>query len=222
MNNSNKYYYEFERVNDYCYPNSFVLRNKFNIQDEATLSALERELTAVSMAQAIESPIKGKFDLKHLCAIHKFIFSEIYDWAGELRTVNIAKGNQFCLYQHLEQYSDTIFKTLKDEKLLTKTPPDNIVERLAFHLGEINVLHPFREGNGRTQRVFIEYVAQAAGYSIDFGCVSGNEMIEASALSFAQEHDMMIDMFKRITFPISKEEQQEFRLKIGLDRPKRN
>jgi len=164
----NKYYYEFERVNDYCYPNSFVLRNKFSIQDETVLTALERELTSVSMAQAIESPIKGKFDLKHLCAIHKFVFSEIYDWAGELRTVNIAKGNQFCLYQHIEQCSDTIFRALKAEKLLTKTPPDNIVERLAFYLGEINVLHPFREGNGRTQRLFLAQLSRNAGYKLDF------------------------------------------------------
>ncbi|MCL2083389.1 MAG: Fic family protein [Oscillospiraceae bacterium] len=216
-----KYYYEYERVNAYCYPDSFVLRNKFDIRNGAELYALERELTAVSMAQAIENPIKGKFDLKHLCAIHKFIFSEIYDWAGELRTVNIAKGNQFCLYQHLERYAEGVFKKIKDEKLLSAKPPENITERLAYHLGEINVLHPFRDGNGRTQRVFIEYMAQAAGYSVDFGNVSSAEMIEASALAFAQEYDMITAMFKRITFPISAEERQAARLKMGLNRSKR-
>jgi cell filamentation protein len=218
----NKYYYEFERVNAYCYPDSYVLRNKFNIRDEKELTALETEMTSVSMAQAIEFPVKGKFDLKHLCDIHKFIFSEIYDWAGELRTVNIAKGNQFCFYQHLEQCADTVFQELKNEKLLSKVAADNVAERLAYYLGEINILHPFREGNGRTQRVFVEYIAQAVGYSVDFGDVSIDEMIEASALAFAKEYDKMTAMFKRITFPISDEERLTFRIKVGLDRPRKS
>ena len=97
----------------------------------------------------MEFPIKGKFDLRHLQSIHQFIFSDIYDWAGELRTVNIAKGNQFCNHQYLETYADGIIKKLKTEKMLTVLPLSMIPERLAYYLGEINVLHPFREGNGR-------------------------------------------------------------------------
>jgi len=216
-----KYYYEFERVNAYCYPDSSVLRNKLDIRDGSVLNAFEREITSTRIQQALEYPVKGNFDLKHLCAIHRFIFADIYGWAGELRTVNIAKGNQFCNYVHLETYADGIFSKLKDEKRLGNTPADAIPERLAYYLSEINVLHPFREGNGRTQRVFIEYLAQAAGWHVDFSDVSDREMIEASALAFAMEYDRMETMFRRITMPISPEEQREFRVKMGLSRPKK-
>ncbi|MCL2512743.1 MAG: Fic family protein [Oscillospiraceae bacterium] len=205
-----KYDYEFERVNAYCYPDSNVLRNKLEIKDAKILDEAERRLTGLNLLEIKANPIKGKFDLKHLKAIHKYIFGDIYEWAGELRTVNIAKGNQFCLYMHLETYADGIFSELKTERLLRGTPPDEMPERLAYYLSEINVLHPFREGNGRAQRVFIEYLSQAAGWHIDFSDVSGKEMIEASAEAFAMEYDKMTAMLRRILSPVSAEERQVF------------
>ena len=214
-----KYDYEFERVNAYCYPDSYVLRNKFDIRNAGTLNTAEREFTSVKLAYIKDNPIKGRFDLKHLRAIHRYLFCDIYDWAGELRTVNIAKGNQFCNYIHLVTYADGIFTKLKAEKFLAKTSVDSLPERLAYYLSEVNVLHPFREGNGRAQRVFIEYLAQTAGYHVSFADVSDREMIEASASAFALDYDMMITMFRRITTPITPEEQKEFRIKIGLSRP---
>ncbi len=217
----NRYYYEFERANAYCYPDSNVLRNKLDIRDGAVLNAFEREITSTRIQQVSEFPVKGKFDLKHLCAIHRFIFSDVYDWAGELRTVNIAKGNQFCNYLHLETYANGIFAKLKDEKYLRNVSPETIPERLAYYLSEINVLHPFREGNGRTQRVFIEYLAQASGWHLDFSDVSDHEMIEASALAFATDYTMLIAMLRRIATPISKDEHREYRIKLGLIRPRK-
>lgn len=193
-----RYYYEFQRVNDYCYPDSFVLRNKLGLENAAMLEQAERRLTSARIAELAKFPIQEKFDLRHLCAIHRHIFQDIYAWAGELRTVNIAKGNQFCLYQHLETYAATIFDKLKAENYLLDTPATQLPARLAYYLSEINVLHPFREGNGRAQRVFIEQLAQKAGYHLDFSDVSSQEMIEASALSFAKEYDKMIAMFERI------------------------
>ena len=212
----NRYEYEFERANAYCYPNSSVLRNKLDIQDGDVLNAFEREITSTRIQQALDYPIKGNYDLKHLRDIHRFIFSDVYEWAGELRTVNIAKGNQFCNYIHLDIYADGIFSKLKAEKMLVGVTFDDIPERLAYYLSEINVLHPFREGNGRTQRVFIEYLAQLAGFDVTFEDVSGSEMIEASALAFAMEYDMMITILKRITTLITPQEQQEFSVKMGL------
>jgi len=197
-----RYYYEFQRVNDYCYPDSFVLRNKLGIEDAATLEQAERRLTSARIAELAKFPIQGKFDLRYLCAIHRHIFQDIYTWAGELRTVNIAKGNQFCLYQHLEAYAATVFNELKAEKCLRKTPAAQMPARLTYYLSEINALHPFREGNGRAQRVFIEQLAEQAGYHVDFSEVSSQEMIEASALAFAREYNQMTAMFERILSPV--------------------
>ncbi len=98
---------------------------------------------------------------------------------------------------------------------MQNTPAQSIPERLTYYLSEINVLHPFREGNGRTQRIFIEYLA----WHVDFSDVSDDEMIEASVMAFALEYEKMISMFRRITTQIPPDEQKEFRIKIGLSRP---
>ncbi|GHU60319.1 Fic family protein [Clostridia bacterium] len=214
----NKYDYEYERVNDYCYPGSFVLRNRLDIRDGDVLAAFEREITATRIQQILAFPVKGAFDLQHLRAIHRAIFSDVYEWAGELRVVNIAKGNQFCSCVHLETYAEGIFTKLKTEKRLTGTTPEKMPERMTYYLSEINVLHPFREGNGRAQRVFAEYLARAAGWSISFADVAEREMIEASALAFAMDYGPMTRMFEHILSPITPEEQRDFRVKIGMSR----
>lgn len=212
------YDYEYEWDSKYCYPHSSVLKNKLGIQDAKELSEAERRITSLNILELKDKPVRGKFDLKHLRDIHHAIFHDIFAWAGQLRTVNIAKGNQFCLSQHLESYADGIFNKLKDENWLLGKSGHEMPERLTYYLSEINVLHPFREGNGRAQRVFIEYLAQCAGFYVDFSQVDSKEMIEASALSFAREYGMMTEMFRRILSPITSQEQQAFRKKLSIDR----
>ena len=201
-----KYSYDYEWDEEYCYHDSHVLINRLGITDSEALSAAEREITSLKLALAMQKPIKGCFDLQHLQKIHKYIFEDVYAWAGKLRHVNIAKGNQFCLAQNLEEYAGSIFGKLEREHYLIDAG-DTIPYRLAYYLSEINVLHPFREGNGRTQRLFIMYLAGAAGYTVDFSDVTPEEMIAASAESFACEYDKINTMFERITVPIAKDEQ---------------
>lgn len=205
-----EYSYEYEYDSFYCYPGSTVLINKLDIRDNELLFETERNLTGFNMLHIKNEPVKGSFDLKHLQNIHKAIFSDIFEWAGKLRTVDIAKGNQFCLCQHLEAYADSVFGKLKAEEYLTGKTLHEMPACLTYYLSEINVLHPFREGNGRTQRLFIEYLARYAGFHIDFSKVDSKEMIEASALSFACEYDRMNEMFKRILSPISIQEKESF------------
>lgn len=202
------YSYQFEWDTEYCYPDSKVLINKLNIQDAAVLSAAERELTSLRLAVAKSQPITGHFDRKHLMKMHKYLFSDVYSWAGQFRKVDIAKGNQFCLVYNLTTYADNLFARLEKENYLIGCEA-NVPERLAWYLSELNVLHPFREGNGRVQRLFIEYLAFVAGYSVDFSDVTGQEMITASADSFACDYTSINYMFHRICAPISKEEQHE-------------
>lgn len=90
------YDYSYEWDIKYCYPNSFILRNKFNITNNEELSIAEMEYTSLTIAEIKQNPIKVDFNLKHLQDIHKHIFRDIYDWAGELRTVNISKESPFC------------------------------------------------------------------------------------------------------------------------------
>ena len=102
---------------------------------------------------------------------------------------------------------ETEFQKLQEENYLIGSA--NVPVRLAYYLSEINVLHPFREGNGRTQRLFIEYLAGVAGYKVDFSSVSAREMVVASANSFALDYQEINAMFERITSPISQAEQKE-------------
>lgn len=201
------YSYDYEWDERYCYPHSSVLKNKLEIRDAKALSVAERELTSLRLTAAKVRPIKGTFDFDHLRRIHRFIFGDIYMWAGKVRTVNIAKGNQFCLSHNIDMMASSIFGQLKNENYLIGS--DNVPVRLAFYLSEINVLHPFREGNGRAQRLFIEYLANVAGYDVDYSLVSPREMIIASAESFACEYGKINSMFERITKPIPLKKQEE-------------
>lgn len=201
------YEYEYEWDSKYCYPNSFTLINKLNIQDPSLLNDAERKITATRLLEIKSKPIPGSFDLKHLQAIHKYLFQDIYSWAGELRTVNIAKGNQFCNCMYMESGFNTIYSQLKKDGYLIGIPPDHIYERLAYYLGELNVIHPFREGNGRAQRVYIESLANISGYHIDFSDITGHDMIEASADAFKCHYGKMIKIFEQITTPISMKDQ---------------
>jgi cell filamentation protein len=96
-----------------------------------------------------DSPVPPSYDLSHLCAIHHRVFGDIYDWAGQLRTVAIAKGSWFCLPQYIESSAAEVFRALHGENLLRGLPRNAFVERLTYYLGEVNAVHPFREGNGR-------------------------------------------------------------------------
>lgn len=202
------YSYSYEWDREYCYPDSNVLVNKLNIKNADALHTAEREITSLRLAAAKMQPIKGKFDMKHLQKIHGYLFGDIYGWAGKLRHVDIAKGNQFCLAMNLDTYGSNLFKKLEKEHYLINSK-ENVPHRLAYYLSEINVLHPFREGNGRTQRLFIEYLASVAGYRVDFSQVTAEEMIIASADSFACDYESINRMFDRITTPISNEEQKQ-------------
>jgi cell filamentation protein len=92
--------------NKYCYPDSDVLINKLDIRDLEKLHVFERRLTMLRLLELMDKPVGGKFDFKHLQAIHKYIFQDIYDWAGKVRTVDIAKGNMFCNVKFIDSQAD--------------------------------------------------------------------------------------------------------------------
>jgi cell filamentation protein len=193
-----EYYYEYEQDSYYCYPNSFVLKNKLNIRDMEVLKSAEREITSLRTTQAMLNRIDGNFDFEHLKKIHYFLFGDIYEWAGRIRTVNISKGNQFCLCEYIQDQMDEIFKKLCQENFLKDyNEKIEIAGKLAYYLGEINSIHPFREGNGRAQRMFIEHLAASLGYQLDFMKISREEMLEASARSFVMDYEMMEELMLR-------------------------
>ena len=210
------YSYTFDNDLKYCYPNSSVLKNKLNITNEHDLSVAEREISSLRMLEIENEPLKGRLDFKHLKEIHYHIFKEIYDWAGQTRTVNISKSSVFCYYENIESYATCVFDKLKEENYLISVGQNAIYDRFSFYMSEINALHPFREGNGRCQRVFMSYLAKIAGYELNFEDVSQEQMIELSVRAFNYGHVEYINMFEKISKQISKQEQRNFIDSIGL------
>lgn len=126
------------------------LSSKLGLSTAAGLEAAGREITHAALILRHESPVSPSYDLPHLREIHKRIFGDIYEWAGQIRTVAMAKGAMFCLPQYMDSSAAIIFRELHDEDCLRGLSRDAFVGRLACYLGEVNALHPFRKGNGRT------------------------------------------------------------------------
>lgn len=159
-------------VNDkvYCYPGTDVLKNKFDIRDKGKLDAVERDLTALRLNELLDNPnvINHSFDLQHLQKLHQHIFQDIYDWAGSLRTIRISKGIMFAYPENIELEANKLFEMLKSENHLRNLSIDKFCDRLAFYKAEINMLHPFREGNGRVIREFVRFLAYSSGFELNF------------------------------------------------------
>ena len=131
----------------YCYPDADVLKNKMGIRDLEQLKQMEKWLTMLRILELVDKPIRGKFDLMHLQSIHRYIFQDVYEWAGEIRKVDIAKGNLFCNVKFIESQAEEIFGKLKEENYLQGLNEKEFSVRLAYYFSEINALHPFRDGN---------------------------------------------------------------------------
>ncbi len=150
----------YEAVNSiYCYPNSNVLVNKFDIHDNKKLASVEKKLVLLKLYTLMQNNNIGNFDIYHFLSIHKFLFEDIYPFAGKIRSEDIAKGSfRFAKWEYIEdQLRELLDKLAKDNfKNLSK---EDMAKKLAYYMSELNVLHPFREGNGRTIREFIRQLA---------------------------------------------------------------
>ena len=115
-----------------------------------------------------------------------YIFQDVYAWAGEFRTVNISRSGQFpfAFSDRIPQSLSKLAAELEKERRLANLPLSQFASRAAHYLGELNAIHPFREGNGRTQREFIRELAGRNGYALDWSRVSPEHMSEASQISF--------------------------------------
>lgn len=183
--------YDYGEDNMYCYPGTNVLKNKADIKDAKELDEYERGVTFLMDAKFSEHPLKGDIDFDYVKRLHKFLFDKIYDWAGEIRKVDISKGNVFCLHELIEVNADMLFKELKNENYLRNLEEDDLADRIAYYLGDFNAIHPFREGNGRVQRLLFRELASRDGYILDFDGVSRTEMTIASNAAFHHDYEPM-------------------------------
>ena len=188
----------------YLYEATAVLRNLADIRDANRLSQFENDHFFARLLELHENPIRGSFDSDHLRHIHHFLFQDVYAWAGEFRTVPIAKGSSlFARPEHIGTELQRLLGRLLGERFLRGSDSRTFCQRGGHYLGEINALHPFREGNGRVQREFIRELAVRAGYDIAWDLVTRDEMLTASMASFHEgRSDAITTILNRIISPV--------------------
>ncbi len=177
------------RDDPYTYPGSTVLRNKLGITDAAQLGRMERRLV---IQRAAEGLAPGDFDLAHLRAIHQHLFQDIFEWAGELRTVEIAKGgHQFLFRRFIETGVRDIHQRLERTDFLRGLNRPGFAAAAGRIIGDLNYIHPFREGNGRTQMFYLEQLAAQAAHPIDLARIEPRRWVEASQASHGGDYEPM-------------------------------
>lgn len=196
--------YTIEASSSDCYPGTSVLVNKFDLHSQADLDLVESTLVAAKATQWEEHPLCAAFDFAHYKAIHAHLFGELYDWAGQVRGINISKkGTRFCPADEIESVAAAIFKRLASEHFFCGLPLESFVPELVDFYERTNELHPFREGNGRTQRVFLAQLAQNAGYRLDFSAVDPDALMIATIQSANGIDDYLKELFFQMVTPVS-------------------
>jgi cell filamentation protein len=134
----------------------------------------------------------GKFDLKHLRSIHRHLFQDVYEWAGEVRTVEISKGDsQFQFRQYIETGMADVYRRLSSSNFLEGFERTTFAARAAAIIRDVNYVHPFRDGNGRTQLQYLKPLSIRAGHPIDLTKIDATGWIEASKQAQLARYDRM-------------------------------
>ena len=175
----------------YCYKGTNVLVNKMNIKDPIALKNYETSVIGLKLMALSKQGITGKFDVSDFVSIHKFLFEDIYPFAGLFRTENIAKDYfQFAEWEYIESELTRLLSELKSENFLANLTKEKFAERLAYYWAELNVLHPFREGNGRTTREFLRQLSLKNGYILNLHKISPQKLFNASIKSIIDTADL--------------------------------
>lgn len=170
----------------YIDPKTGILKNRLGIKDQNTLGRVEATFATARAFEMVRKPVQGNFDLAHMQAIHKKLFGDVYAWAGQLRTVDISKGDtRFAHHGLIASYAPQITKQLAREQHLRGLEPEPFSRRAGHYWGELNVLHPFREGNGRTLREFIGQLAHQAGYQVQWSKMERDDITRGSIEAYS-------------------------------------
>lgn len=173
----------------YVYPGTQILRNRLGITDAVALDQVERRLVT---QRIIEGAPTGHFDLGHLRAIHHHLFQDVCDWAGDIRTVEISKGNsQFQFRRFIETGMADIHRRLEGTDYLRGLSWEAFAARAGPILGDVNYVHPFREGNGRTQLQYLKQLTLQAGHKIELARLDPAGWLEASMEAQVGRYDRM-------------------------------
>lgn len=193
----------------YVYPNTNILINNQNIINQEDLNKFERLNVSLKLVdlhlyevEALDAYIL--FDINHLKNIHEYLFEDLYPFAGIFRNVDIVKGNtMFCKAMYVEKKLKELLLCMKKDMLTVKNR-NQYLDRIAFYYAELNLIHPFREGNGRTIREFLrEYVSllnhllDFVDYELNYSYMTSETLLDATIYSVNNDHSKLIEEFDK-------------------------
>lgn len=189
--------YSLDTLQKDCYENTTVLKNKFGIKDQSKLDIIEQDITSALIAKAfLEFPFKN-VDFNFYKSLHKYVFSDIYEWAGKIRDVDMSKkSTKFCVLDKIEEQGENIFKFLRETDFLRKYADYEFINEFTDLYCRLNYLHPFREGNGRIQRLFLAMLVRYNGKKIDFSEIDTDLLMIATIKSITGDIFMLRDIFR--------------------------
>ena len=200
-------------MSDYFVEGGDILENLLGITDPAKLKETEEDIFSDAAADIISgNNLSSKLDFTFLKNLHKLLFGKIYPFAGQIRTVNIAKADSsvpFCMADFIVPEANRIFTNLKNRDYLQGMPRAEFVPAIADLAINLNALHPFREGNGRTIRLYLQLLAKNAGFLIDFDSVAHNEIIMADRQAFLGNNAPIISLYEKIILPLPEVETEQ-------------
>jgi cell filamentation protein len=166
----------------YCYAGTTILKNIPDIRDQSALDEYEAAMTA----QRSDEPLPaGELSVSHYRVIHRHLFQDVYSWAGRFRTVRIARdGSAFCYPENIERELRELFADLRRRRCLRDLSRERFAADSATFLSTLNAIHPFREGNGRTQTVFLALIAHRAGHELALQRLRPRPFLAAMVASF--------------------------------------
>jgi cell filamentation protein len=184
----------------YCYKGTSVLRNRLGLRDQDALEAFEAEATAQRFVEPLPP---GRFGVAHYCAVHRHLFDDVFPWAGRFRTVRIAKGgSMFCYPEHIRSEMARVFMSLKAKGWLRGLTAADFASEAAHFLAELNAIHPFRDGNGRTQLAFVTLLAFAVGFQVRFDRIDPDSFLAAMIESFHGREKPLRQELQHLISPI--------------------
>lgn len=180
----------------YCCPSSNVLRNLLNIEDDEELAEAEAELTELAVEEIeFDAP---PYDLDYFQSLHRQVFEDVYEWAGELRSIDMSKGTtRFCTCKRIAPEANKLFRQLADENYYEGYKREAFVAAIAEFYIEMNMVHPFREGNGRAQRLLFEHIIINAGFEFDLEGIAQQEWVAANIAGVSCDYEPMTALFDR-------------------------